>query len=564
MIFSLWFSFVLCNLSFPVFAKVDLDRDHFSAYPYCGQLFGYGRPDATSRVVNSKDSKIQYPWVVAVLRRVLHVDKRDKKKTIWLNFECAGTVLTDRHVVTAGHCICNLRKRKQDDEPDPHEKALCKPSEENIFYSKYKNQIRKGYNEIVVYGGDMDLDKMVQSKDLKYTFEIAKAYAKNRATNDRFDGKSDIGVLVSERSLFDREALTKAEPFDKPLIVPICLAAKGATFVGEQIRGVGWGLRYDESPGEPEKPYVSSCMTNEVGPEKWRFHNCNMKKIIDDNYSCEKRDLPPNIQELDREKCKAWFRKTRDESDRSQIQFKDEVSKIHIYSTKEGNKLLQTCYDDRQFTENGWCIVHNQDLNKDPEAWGFCSPSCDSDLMKRGSEERYPKIYQEIDWKESTSRIGRNHPCYWGFYHDEYDICMEITLPRATVGHLKTPNSFWSFEGNIDSIVINPDIEFNQRTSYRSICNGDSGAGQWVTIDEDGSSSSKKSDGRSALVAVARGSSEEKFNVNGRQMNAVCGGNMMLDDGDLLTDGATAVRATHPVISKFIKKYAKIVKSKSK
>ena len=150
-----------------------------------------------------------------------------------------------------------------------------------------------------------------------------------------------------------------------------------------------------------------------------------------------------------------------------------------------------------------------------------------------------------------------------GFYHDEYDICMEITLPRATVGHLKTPNSFWSFEGNIDSIVINPDIEFNQRTSYRSICNGDSGAGQWVTIDEDGSSSSKKSDGRSALVAVARGSSEEKFKVNGRQMEAVCGGNMLLDDGDILTDGATAVRATHPKILGFIKKYAKIVKSKS-
>ena len=140
---------------------------------------------------------------------------------------------------------------------------------------------------------------------------------------------------------------------------------------------------------------------------------------------------------------------------------------------------------------------------------------------------------------------------------------MEITLPRATVGHIKTSNSFWSFKGDIDSIVINPDIEFNQRTSYRSICGGDSGAGQWVTIDEDGSSSSKRSEGRSVLVAVARGSSEEKCEVNGRQMEAVCGGNMMLDDGDLLTDGATAVRATQPTISKFIKMYAKIVKSKS-
>ena len=417
MILFLCFSLVVCYIFLPVFSKVDLDRDHLSAYPYCGKMFGYGRPDATSRVVNSKDSKIQYPWVVSAFTKSLHVDKRDKKKTFWQTNDCVGTVITDRHVVTAGHCICALRKRKPDNHPDPHEQALCKPSQENIFFSSYKNQIRKGYNEIVVRGGDMDLDKMIQSKDPKYTFEIEEAYAKNRAANDRWDGKSDIGVLVSERTLFDREALNRAKPFDKPLIVPICLAAKGAAFAGEKISGVGWGLRYDESPGEPEKPFISSCMTNEVGPEKYRFHNCNMKKIIDDNYSCEKRNLPPNIQDLDHENCKEWFRKARQDLDQSQIQHMDKVYKIHIYSTTQINKLLHTCYDDRQLTENGWCLVHNKDLDDDPEAWGFCSPSCDSDMMKRGSKERSKfKVYQKMDWTEDTSRVGQNHACNWVFF----------------------------------------------------------------------------------------------------------------------------------------------------
>ena len=218
----LYFSLVAYHLSLSVFAKVELDKNHLSEYPYCGKMFGYGLSGATSRMVNSKDSVLQYPWVVFVLGYVLYVDKKDKKNTFFQNTICAGTVITDRHVVTAGHCICALRKRVPDNYPDPHEKALCKPSNENIFFSTYKNQIRKGYNQIVVYGGDMDREKMMESDDPKYSFDIEEAYAKNRLANDRWDGKSDIGVLVSVRALFDRDALKTANPFDKPFIVPIC------------------------------------------------------------------------------------------------------------------------------------------------------------------------------------------------------------------------------------------------------------------------------------------------------------------------------------------------------
>ena len=353
MIKLLSFSFVTYHLSLPICAKVDFDKNHFSEYPYCGKMFGYGPSDVTSRMVNSKDSMLQYPWVVFVLGTVLYVDKKDKKNTFFQNTICAGTVITDRHVVTAGHCICALRNRVPSNQPDPHEKALCKPSDENIFFSSYKNQIRKGYNEIVVYGGDMDREKMMDSDDPKYSFDIEKAFAKNRLPNDRWDGKSDIGILVSNRDLFDREALKTAKPFDKPFIVPICLAAKGATFVDEKIRGVGWGTRYYEKPGKPKKPYVSSCMTNEAGPEKWRFYNCDMQKIVDNNYSCEKQSLPPSIQEIDQEKCKKWFVKAREKLDQTQIQHMDKVHKIHVYSTTEPNKLMHICYDIEQFTKNG-------------------------------------------------------------------------------------------------------------------------------------------------------------------------------------------------------------------
>ena len=559
MIKLLYFSLVAYHLLLPVFAKVNLDKDHLSEYPYCGKMFGYGLSDASSRMVNSKDSVLQYPWVVFVLGYVLYVDKKDKKNPFWQNTICAGTVITDRHVVTAGHCICALRNRVPTNQPEPHEKALCKPSDENIFYSSYKNQIRKGFNQIVVYGGDMDREKMMDSDDPKYSFDIEKAFAKNRLPNDRWDGKSDIGILVSERALFDRAAFNTAKSFDKPFIVPICLAAKGATFVGNKIRGVGWGTRYYEKPGKPKKPYISSCMTNEAGPERWRFYNCDMQKIIDNNYSCEKQSLPPNIDEIDKEKFKEWFGKARQKLNQSQIQFMDKVDKIHIYSATEPNKPMHIYYNVGQFTKNGWCTVHNKDTNKDPEAWGFCSPSCDNDMMKRGAgpKERLGKVYQVIDWTVETSPVGRNHPCYWDFWNSEYDICMKTILPRAHIGILKTTGD------QINSVDFQQDIESKQFISYPSICDGDSGSGQWVTVNEDGSSASKEYDTRSVLVAIAARGAEGIFEVNGQPMEAVCGGNMILDSGELLTEGATAVKATHPVIFGFIKKYSKRTKSKS-
>ena len=90
---------------------------------------------------------------------------------------------------------------------------------------------------------------------------------------------------------------------------------------------------------------------------------------------------------------------------------------------------------------------------------------------------------------------------------------MKNTLPRAHVGLVTTTNSDWSFQGQKGSFEFARDNEFKQQTSYKSVCHGDSGAGQWVTIDENGSCTSKKSDGRSALVAIARGNAVIKFKV---------------------------------------------------
>ena len=58
-------------------ATIELDHEHLSMYPYCGKLFGYEWNDATSRIVNSIKSEIQYPWVVLVERFYMMVESTE-------------------------------------------------------------------------------------------------------------------------------------------------------------------------------------------------------------------------------------------------------------------------------------------------------------------------------------------------------------------------------------------------------------------------------------------------------------------------------------------------------
>ena len=171
--------------------------------------------------------------------------------------------------MTAAHCACSLRKTDPDDKPKPHENAICKPY--------YQNQIISGYNQIEVYGGHMNRDELQNPENVENTYDIYYAYIMDGATDSYdFVGKLDIALLISDKSLFNTKELKNLSPvsFDRPQIVPICLAGKDSDFTKERIIGVGWGLIYEESylDSDPtDDLFYSSCMTNEMGPEKWIF-----------------------------------------------------------------------------------------------------------------------------------------------------------------------------------------------------------------------------------------------------------------------------------------------------
>ena len=274
--------------------------------------------------------------------------------------------------MTATHCIC-YDPTNIDPSQDPiHSGAYCKSID--------KNQIGSN-NKITVYGGDMD--KQILLSDIRYKFKIYKALIYEPPS--KID--VDIGILKTKKPLFDNNRLLKLSSdtsinlnLNKHSILPICLASKNLNLVDKSIHGVGWGMAYDE---KINPYYYSSCMTNEMGHKDWKFQHCNMEKIEKNNWSCEKKTYPPVVTTYQHE-CNELFYKARImfyKTDRAQIKFLDKVNKI-IVSHEDDPAKKTICYRETLFWDKGWCEVHQIDSKTNPNAWGFCSSSCNPEFLK--------------------------------------------------------------------------------------------------------------------------------------------------------------------------------------
>ena len=324
---------------------------------------------------------------------LLEKSKISSLKSIYFNYNGISSfdnILYQRHVVTAAHCICP-RNIKQTNDELPHPKSLCKKP-----YNS-RNQITPGFNDVTIYGGHKNRVEVKKSKNAENIFKAVHAFIKGGPSSSYplIDTKEDIGLLVSDRAMFnaDKLKLTQPLPFDRPPIIPICLAAENSDYNHEKVVGVGWGLLYKESPVRTnnQDPIYSSCMSNEVGPDKWAFEPCDMnwlkKEIRVQNvvkkrrWACDKNRYPDEV-ERDIVKCNNYFLHAKRILDKSQISVMEKIDKIYIHVKKinkpiDLNAPIITCYNKKQFTENGWC-----ELQRSSVAWGFCSPSCDEDLLK--------------------------------------------------------------------------------------------------------------------------------------------------------------------------------------
>ena len=284
--------------------------------------------------------------------------------------------------MTAAHCTCSSKLDDPDKDPQPHEKSICKP--------EYTNQITPKYNEMKIYGGHMNIDELQSDENRENHFIISYAYAKDIDLKNLKDPfvKSDIAILISNKGLFDHDSLKVTKPLDRPSMVPICLAAVDTNLIKKEINGVGWGLIYDESPKRPQNPYYSSCMTNEVGPEDWRFEHCNWEQLKENQMSCRKDKYPDDVENNDLI-CKRAFYELKKQKVVTEIGNMDWIDKIHIH-TNDPDKPRWICYNEKHLVEKGWCEVLGHDpIKRNGKGWGFCSPSCKDDLLKVQLDESW-------------------------------------------------------------------------------------------------------------------------------------------------------------------------------
>ena len=166
----------------------------------------------------------------------------------------------------------------------------------------------------------------------------------------------------------------------------------------------------------------------------------------------------------------------------------------------------------------------------------------------QNTRRRHPKNYQQIIWMVDTQL---QNPCsFLKDWSSEYNICMKGTLPRAMAGHFIVVMSKRLLRATLELYKFEKEHRTNKLTSYIATCDGDSGSGHWVTINEGENT-------RRALVAVFTKSGLFYKLPNGKSANGPCGG-ILTDsvNGEKRADASTAIRTTQPKTLKFLKKWA--------
>ena len=137
-------------------------------------------------------------------------------------------------------------------------------------------------------------------------------------------------------------------------------------------------------------------------------------------------------------------------------------------------------------------------------------------------------------------------------------VCMKAKLPQTDVGIFETTKSFDELEFVSFKKEYGPDSP-DFETSYLAPCKGDSGSGQWITIDKN---EAEPWEGvkmnQMVLVAVYNTGIRGRYRLNGKYEKGVCGGDITFEDGKNLVAANYCTKVTNEEVLNFIKSYANI------
>ena len=286
--------------------------------------------------------------------------------------------------MTAAHCTCS------DELSEPETNYPCRVAPNS-------NQIEKGKNDIAVLGGSKSRDSLFSSID-GLAWNIVVAHVMDGFLIDVRHINYDIGMLKIDNqttlgAFFDPVGLKDNSKLSTAKIIPVCLTAVNTDTKSKKFRAVGWGTMYEEiSSSIARNPIISSCMTSEASPRFWKFRNCDMQSmkkgvpLIGRYYACEKNKPPPGYSNDRAERCMKYWSDagmSRDHLKNKLLKERlNEQDKMYIYNQHED--LVEVCYNPELLSVNGWCRIFQVEKPDPIHAWGMCSPSCNSTILKVG------------------------------------------------------------------------------------------------------------------------------------------------------------------------------------
>ena len=141
----------------------------------------------------------------------------------------------------------------------------------------------------------------------------------------------------------------------------------------------------------------------------------------------------------------------------------------------------------------------------------------------------------------------------------DYNICAKGILPSVNIGRFILNGA----ELQLDKFE-KEDLT-NKLASYIAHCDGDSGSGHWVTVEEDTSKNSKEQvdeKTRRVLVAVAVSTHTPKYKTPGGKVEkGACGSLVKNTDGEIKASRSRYINTFHKETLAFIKKWALICKT---
>ena len=197
------------------------------------------------RIVNGEPTDYIHPWAARI---VVTWNWGKEEEGVHL---AAGSIITDKVVLTCGHCICN-HKCQEDNVPVPVNNDPF--SEVNLNeYEKRQIHVFLGQNS-----NNFPMEKLDSFEpDIRaYWYQFSK-YSVPKIFEEEATWKSsangDVGIIIN----------INGYPLSATLSVPICLPSADTHVSNEKVYTAGWGRQYHNIITGDPPVRRTSCQTNE-------------------------------------------------------------------------------------------------------------------------------------------------------------------------------------------------------------------------------------------------------------------------------------------------------------